>query len=562
MIDEETIKKAAIKNAATHDGSARVGSVISEMLGKDKNLVNQMGELKIITEKVVKEVNALKKEEILKLATDMNLLSTKEKQPEKKELKPLPNTAKGVVLRLPPEPSGYMHWGHALSFTINYLYKEMYNGTLWLRFEDTNPNLVKEEFVKNFEESIKWLGIKYDKKKFISEDIEKIYEFAKKLIKEGKAYGCTCSPDEIKRDRTLGNECKHRNNSIDENLRLWEEAENGKIGTGEITFRFKGDMKDKDASLRDPNIMRVIKNDYKPYNLWPLYDFASVIEDELCGITHILRSNEFKTNLQSKLRKALDFKEPNIIQFSRFNFQGTLTSKRKVRELIKQGYIKDWQDIRLATISSMKRRGIEPEAIRDFVKEVGYSSSEHEYSLDMLFTFNRRIIDKSAKRLFFVPNPIKLQVENAPAEKIKLPFHPSNDLGFREIQTNGKFFIDKTDIASLEIGDKFRLKELYSLEIVDKEDELITCKIYSKEHQQGEKIIQWVTEQNLPIKVIKVGNLLNTDGTFNENSLTQIEGLAEKTADEIGEEQTIQFERFGFCRLDNKNKKEFIFVSK
>ena len=562
MIDEETIKKAAIKNAATHEGSARVGSVISEMLGKDKNLVNQMGELKIITEKVVKEVNALKKEEILKLATDMNLLSTKEKQPEKKELKPLPNTAKGVVLRLPPEPSGYMHWGHALSFTINYLYKEMYNGTLWLRFEDTNPNLVKEEFVKNFEESIKWLGIKYDKKKFISEDIEKIYEFAKKLIKEGKAYGCTCSPDEIKRDRTLGNECKHRNNSIDENLRLWEEAENGKIGTGEITFRFKGNMKDKDASLRDPNIMRVIKNDYKPYNLWPLYDFASVIEDELCGITHILRSNEFKTNLQSKLRKALDFKEPNIIQFSRFNFQGTLTSKRKVRELIKQGYIKDWQDIRLATISSMKRRGIEPEAIRDFVKEVGYSSSEHEYSLDMLFTFNRRIIDKSAKRLFFVPNPIKLQVENAPAEKIKLPFHPSNDLGFREIQTNGKFFIDKTDIASLEIGDKFRLKELYSLEIVDKEDELITCKIYSKEHQQGEKIIQWVTEQNLPIKVIKVGNLLNTDGTFNENSLTQIEGLAEKTADEIGEEQTIQFERFGFCRLDNKNKKEFIFVSK
>ena len=562
MIDEETIKKAAIKNAATHEGSARVGSVISEMLGKDKNLVNQMGELKIITEKVVKEVNALKKEEILKLATDMNLLSTKEKQPEKKELKPLPNTAKGVVLRLPPEPSGYMHWGHALSFTINYLYKEMYNGTLWLRFEDTNPNLVKEEFVKNFEESIKWLGIKYDKKKFISEDIEKIYEFAKKLIKEGKAYGCTCSPDEIKRDRTLGNECKHRNNSIDENLRLWEEAENGKIGTGEITFRFKGDMKDKDASLRDPNIMRVIKNDYKPYNLWPLYDFASVIEDELCEITHILRSNEFKTNLQSKLRKALDFKEPNIIQFSRFNFQGTLTSKRKVRELIKQGYIKDWQDIRLATISSMKRRGIEPEAIRDFVKEVGYSSSEHEYSLDMLFTFNRRIIDKSAKRLFFVPNPIKLQVENAPAEKIKLPFHPSNDLGFREIQTNGKFFIDKTDIASLEIGDKFRLKELYSLEIVDKEDELITCKIYSKEHQQGEKIIQWVTEQNLPIKVIKVGNLLNTDGTFNENSLTQIEGLAEKTADEIGEEQTIQFERFGFCRLDNKNKKEFIFVSK
>ena len=562
MVNEEEIKKAAIKNAATHGGSARAGSVISEMLGKDKSLVNDMSNLKILAEKAVNEVNALGNEEILKLANEMNLINHKENQTEKKGLKPLPSTENGVVLRLPPEPSGYMHWGHALSFTINYLYKEMYNGQLWLRFEDTNPNLVKEEFVKNFEESIKWLGIKYDKKKFISDDMEKIYGFAEKLIKESKAYGCTCSSDEIKKDRNLGNECKHRNNSVEENLKLWEEAKNGKIDTGGITFRFKGNMKDKDASLRDPNIMRVIKNDYKPYNLWPLYDFASVIEDELCGITHILRSNEFKTNLQSRLRKELGFKEPNIIQFSRFNFQGTLTSKRKVRELIKKGYIKDWHDIRLATISSMKRRGIEPEAIRDFVKEVGYSASEHEYSLDMLFTFNRRIIDRSAKRLFFVPNPIKLLVEDATGEKARLPFHPSNDLGYREIQTNTKFFVDKADIASLDIGDKFRLKELYSVEIIDKEEELVTCKIHSREHQQGEKIIQWVTEQNVPIKVIKVGDLLNADETFNENSLTGIEGFAEKNIDEIEEGQVVQFERFGFCRLDNKNKKEFIFVSK
>ena len=343
---------------------------------------------------------------------------------------------------------------------------------------------------------------------------------------------------------------------------LWEKAKEGKFGTGELTFRFKGNMNDKDAALRDPNIMRVIKTDYKPYNLWPLYDFASVIEDELCGITHILRSNEFKTSLQTRLRKELGFHEPYVIQYSRFNFEGTLTSKRKVRELIKQGYIKDWHDIRLATIYSMKRRGIQPETVREFVKEVGYSSSEHEYSLEMLFTFNRRIIDGYAKRLFFVPNPIKLLVEDAIEEKAKLPFHPSNDLGYREIQTNGRFFIDRGDVVSLDIGDTFRLKELYSVEIVDKENDLITCRMHSREHEQGEKIIQWVSEQNVPIKVIKVGDLLNADGTFNEKSLTEMEGLAEKTIDEIGEGQVIQFERFGFCRLDNKNKMEFIFVSK
>ena len=562
MISEEEIKKAAIKNAAMHDGEARLGSVISEILGKDKQLVKEMNDLKVLAEKAVKDVNSLGKEEIMKLAADMKLLNSNKKEKEEKGLKPLPGADREIVLRLPPEPSGYMHWGHALSFTINYLYKEMYNGKLWLRFEDTNPNLVKEEFIKNFEESIKWLGIKYDEKKFVSEDIEKIYEFAEKLIKSGKAYGCTCSADEIKKNRNLGKECQHRNNSIEENMSLWEKAKQGNFGTGELTFRFKGNMNDKDAALRDPNIMRVIKTDYKPYSLWPLYDFASVIEDELCGITHILRSNEFKANLQTLLRKELGFHEPYVIQYSRFNFEGTLTSKRKVRELIKQGYIKDWHDIRLATIYSMKRRGIQPEAIREFVKEVGYSSSEHEYSLEMLLTFNRRIIDSYAKRLFFVPNPIKLVVEDAIEEKVKLPFHPSNDLGYREIQTNGKFFVDKTDLVSLDVGDTFRLKELYSVEITDKENDIVTCRMHSKEHEQGEKIIQWVTEQNEQIKVIKVGNLLNTDGTFNEKSLTEIDGLAEKTTDKIEEGQIIQFERFGFCRLDDKNKKEFIFVSK
>ena len=562
MISEEEIKKAAIKNAAMHNGEARIGSVISEILGKDKQLVKEVDSLKILAEKAVKETNSLSKEEIMKLAADMHLLNSKENDSEKKGLKPLPGADKGVVLRLPPEPSGYMHWGHALSFTINYLYKEMYNGKLWLRFEDTNPNLVKEEFVKNFEESIKWLGIKYDEKKFISDDMEKIYKFAEKLIKDGKVYGCTCSSDEIKKNRNVGEECQHRNNSIEENMSLWEKAKKGQFGTGEITFRFKGDMKDKDAALRDPNIMRVIKNDYKPYNLWPLYDFASVIEDELCGITHILRSNEFKANLQTRIRKELGFHEPYVIQYSRFNFEGTLTSKRKVRELIKQGYIKDWHDIRLATIYSMKRRGIQPEAIREFVKEVGYSSSEHEYSLEMLLTFNRRVIDGSAKRLFFVPNPVKLLVEDATEEKVKLPFHPSNDLGYREIQTNGKFFVDRTDLSSLDIGDTLRLKELYSVEIIDKENDLVTCRIHSREHKPGEKIIQWVTEQNEKIKVILVGNLLNADGTFNEKSLTEIEGFAEKTVNELEEEQIVQFERFGFCRLDKRNKKEFIFISK
>ena len=558
---DDEIRRIALKNALAHGGKASPGSVFSAAIGADKSLLKDPKSLKERIDAVISDINSKSLAELEKEAASSGV-ETKAKKEEKTGLKDLPDTGNGVVLRLPPEPSGFMHLGHMISFMINYLYKKKYNGKLWLRFEDTNPNLVKEEFVRNFEEGIKWLGIEWDQKKFISEDMDKIYGFAESLIKEGKAYACACSSEEIKKNRNLEKECQHRNNSIDENMSIWKKSKDGKAETGEMTLRFKGDMKSKDASLRDPNIMRVIKTDYKPYNLWPLYDFASVIEDELCGVTHILRSNEFKANLQNTLRKTLGFRKPSVIQYSRFNFQGTLTSKRKVRELIKQGRIKDWHDIRLATISSMKRRGIRPEAIRDFVEEVGYSVSEHEYSLDMLFTFNRRIIDNDAKRFFFVPNPIKLVVQDAAAEKVRLPFHPSNDIGYREIQTNGTFFIDKSDVVSLDVGDTFRLKELYSIEIIDKENELITCRMHSKEHQQGEKIIQWVTEQNIPVKVTKVGNLLNEDGNFNEKSLTEINGIAEKMAEGIEEGQIVQFERFGFCRMDEKSKNAFIFISR
>ena len=558
---DDEIRRIALKNALAHGGKASPGSVFSAAIGADKSLLKDPKSLKERIDAVISDINSKSLAELEKEAASSGV-ETKAKKEEKTGLKDLPDTGNGVVLRLPPEPSGFMHLGHMISFMINYLYKKKYNGKLWLRFEDTNPNLVKEEFVRNFEEGIKWLGIEWDQKKFISEDMDKIYGFAESLIKEGEAYACACSSEEIKKNRNLEKECQHRNNSIDENMSIWKKSKDGKAETGEMTLRFKGDMKSKDASLRDPNIMRVIKTDYKPYNLWPLYDFASVIEDELCGVTHILRSNEFKANLQDTLRKTLGFRKPSVIQYSRFNFQGTLTSKRKVRELIKQGRIRDWHDIRLATISSMKRRGIRPEAIRDFVEEVGYSVSEHEYSLDMLFTFNRRIIDNDAKRFFFVPNPIKLVVQDAAAEKVRLPFHPSNDIGYREIQTNGTFFIDKSDVVSLDVGDTFRLKELYSIEIIDKENELITCRMHSKEHQQGEKIIQWVTEQNIPVKVTKVGNLLNEDGNFNEKSLTEINGIAEKMAEGIEEGQIVQFERFGFCRMDEKSKNAFIFISR
>lgn len=555
------IKAALLRNAIDHGGKADPKVVLSKLIGSDKSILNDIDAVKKRLFAAAKELNSKNMYELEQMCKDFGI-KREEKQAHKEGLKPLPDTGGKIVLRLPPEPSGYMHIGHAISFTINYLYKEKYNGFLWLRFEDTNPELVKPEFVEDFKKGIEWLGIKYDRSKFISDDMEKIYGYAEKLISNGMAYICTCDADRIKNDREKMKECGHRENTQDNNMAMWVRAKEGGMETGSAVLRFKGNMKDKDASLRDPNIMRIIKTDYKPYSVWPLYDFASVVEDEMCGVTHILRSNEFKSSLQARLRSALGFRVPTVMQYSRFNFKGTLTSKRKVRELIRQGHIKGWDDVRLATISAIRRRGIQPEAIREFVKEVGYSSSEHEYNLEMLFTFNRRIIDGKAKRFFFVPNPIRLEVKDAPHESIRLPFHPSEKLGYRDVQIDGKFFVDKADVASMKTGDAFRLKELYSVKLTAKHSDGITCEIYSKEHVEGEKIIQWVTEKNVPLKVIKIGDLLKENGEFNRDSMNEIHGIAEEGTNEIEEGQIVQFERFGFCRMDDKSRSVLIFISR
>ena len=542
----------------------------TKVLGSDKEMLKDLPLTKKAVSKFVTEVNAKSLDDLKEDADELGIELNKPPKEQKNELKDLPNTKAGVVLRLPPEPSGYMHLGHAIAGMINFLYKQEYNGKLWLRFEDTNPRLVKKEFINSFEDGYEWLGIRWDDKKFITPDMDKIYSFGEKLLKENKAYVCTCPPDEIKRDRLDGTECKCRGHDIKENLGLFEDAKAGKIPEKKAIVRFKGNMKDRNLSLRDPNLFRIIDTDYDfPWlnrkdkiKLWPIYDFANVIEDELCGITHVLRSSEFKSEFQDVLRSALGFKKLNVVQFSRFNFEGTPFSKRKIRGLIKDGFIKDWDDVRLPTVAAIRRRGIQSDAIRDFVLAVGYSSSHHEYSWDLLFTLNRRIIDQKANRYFFVSEPTKLTVQDAGERIVKLPLHPSSNAGFRTVKTNGKFWIDGKDFVNMKVGDVMRLKDLYTIEIIEKLDGAVSAKIISVDMLGGEKIIQWVTSENIKVSIISVGTLLNKDGSFNTDSLKTINGLAENSIATLSKGDIIQFERFGFCILDNKEMHSFVYISK
>lgn len=481
-----------------------------------------------------------------------------EKPAEKKGrvgLPPLPNAIKGkTAFRLPPEPSGFMTIGHAMAWTINRIYADTYEGELWLRFEDTNPRKVALRYYESFRQGIKWLGIKLDHEKNISDDMDLIYEYGRKLILEDKAYSCSCDQQKVKALRLEGTVCPHRDAPIERSLAVWENMLAKKVSEGQWAIRFKGDMQNLNYSLRDPSLFRVIEKAHpitgERYTLWPTYDLANTIEDEVCGITHVLRSSEFSSELQRQIREALGFRPLNVIQFSRFNFKGTPVHKRLLRPLVEEKLVSGWDDPRMPTVEGLKRRGLVPEAIREFTVQVGYTKSEHEYDWSLLLSVNRKLLDPRSKRFFFVPDPVELRVEGAPDKRVTIPYHPEVDLGEREIATSGRFFVPKADLMAMKKGTAFRLMELYNVGLTSAGAEP-KARYAGDELAREMKKLQWVTSGGVEVKVFEPHLLFNEEGVFNKDSLGEANGLAEASFESMKPGDIVQFPRFGFCRVDS-----------
>jgi glutamyl-tRNA synthetase len=557
---KKSVEKNALLNATRHSGKAEPGVVISKVLGEFPELRQRAKVVVDAVNSVVRKINQMdpKAQKKLLLEEFGDLQVPHAEKEERTALPELPGAVKGeVVLRLPPEPSGFMHIGHAMAFTINDIYKQMYEGELWLRFEDTNPRKVEPAYYQSFRDGIKWLGITCDREKSVSQDLPAIYRHARTLIEEGDAYACACSPEKVKKYRFAGQECEHRNGSREQNISVWEGMLSRRFREGEWVIRLKGDMKNLDYSLRDPNLLRVIDHEHplthRDFVVWPTYDFEVVIEDEICGVTHILRSSEFHTALQDIIRRKLSFRNLVVVQFSRFNFKGTPVQKRLLRPLVEKKLVTGWDDPRMPTVQGVIRRGIVPAAIRQFTLRVGYTKSEHEYDWSLLYSVNRRLIDPGSKRLFFVPSPVKVSVDGAPNKDAAIPYHPENDLGSRTISTKGSFYLPSEDVAQLEKGDVFRLMELFNVKVLGRSKGTIKCAFAGEELTQETKKLQWVTEENIPIKVLEPSELFTEDGKFNRRSLTTTKGLAEKSFGELKIGEIIQFQRYGFCRIDSEN---------
>lgn len=384
------------------------------------------------------------------------------------------NPSLKIHTRFPPEPNGYLHIGSAKAIWINAGTAKKYGGTFNLRYDDTNPSKEDNEYVESILADLKWLGAEPTGGIFYGSDyFDKCYEFAVKLIKEGKAYVCDLSADEMREYRgTLtepGKNSPWRDRTVEENLDLFERMKNGEFPDGAKTLRAKIDMASPNINLRDPAIYRIVHTDHhRQGNKWciyPLYDYAHPIQDALEGITHSLCSIEFENHrpLYEWVINNVGFEnKPKQREFARLNVTHTVMSKRYLRQLVETGLVDGWDDPRMPTLCGLRRRGYTPASIFDFVARAGIAKAYSVVDIELLEHCIREELNETAPRRIAVMDPIKVVVTNYPEDKTEyfdLPNHPQHpEMGTRRVPFTRELYIDAEDFAEVPPPKFFRLK--------------------------------------------------------------------------------------------------------
>lgn len=381
---------------------------------------------------------------------------------------------KKIHTRFPPEPNGYLHLGSAKAIWINSSMAQKHGGLFNLRYDDTNPSKEDNEYVVSILEDLKWLGATPTGGIYYGSDyFDKCYEFAIKLIKEGKAYVCDLSAEKMREYRgTLtspGKNSPYRDRSVEENLELFERMKNGEFDDGTRTLRAKIDMASPNINMRDPAIYRIVHTDHhrqgSKWCIYPLYDFAHPIQDALEGITHSLCSIEFENHrpLYEWVIDNIGFEEkPKQREFARLNVTYTVMSKRYLRKLVETGLVDGWDDPRMPTLCGLRRRGFSPESIIEFVKRAGVAKAYSLVDIELLDHCIREELNTQAERRICVTEPIKVVVTNYPEDKVeyfRLPNNPNDsEAGTRQVPFTRELYIEKSDFAETPPPKFHRLK--------------------------------------------------------------------------------------------------------
>ena len=508
-----------------------------------------------------------------------------------------------ICTRFPPEPNGYLHIGHAKSILLNYGLAKQYNGKFNLRFDDTNPTKERIEFVDSIKADVEWLGADFEDRLFYASNyFDKIYESAVKLIKDGKAYVCDLTADEIKEYRGTfeipGKESPYRNRSIEENLKLFTEMKDGKYADGEKVLRAKIDMASPNINMRDPVIYRVAHmnhhNTGDKWCIYPMYDFAHPLEDAFEGITHSICTLEFEDHrpLYDWVVENVGFEHPpKQIEFAKLYLTNVVTGKRYIKKLVEEGIVDGWDDPRLVSIAALRRRGFTPESIKMFVELCGVSKANSSVDYQMLEYCIREDLKLKKPRVMVCLDPIKVVVDNYPEDKVEWFDVPNNleneSLSTRKVPFCRELYIDREDFMEeppkkyyrLYPGNEVRFMNAYYLTCtgVDKDENgnitLIHC-TYDPETRNGncetrkvKGTIHWVSRRHAIDATVRLyENLIdeekgvyNEDGSLNlnPNSLTVLKNCKlEPSLKDAKAFDSFQFVRQGFFNVDYKDTKD------
>ena len=543
---EELSYEYGLDNAIRHEGKANEGAVLGRLFkeGLTKEMIK---DVMPIIKNVIKKVNGMKKEEQEKEYDKYRNKFEKFREAkieafENRELPELPNVEGKLVFRMAPYPYGALHIGNTKTYLLNALYAEKYKGKIILVMDDTigsKEKKIAKEAYKLIPEAFNWLGVKYAKPIYYKSNRLKVYyKYGEELIKLEKAYVCSCPQEVLGKNREQGVECSCRQLPEKEQKIRWKKMFKAK--QGDFVVRLKTNMQDSNPAFRDRVLFKISDAEHprvgKKYRVWPTLEMSWAVDDHLLGITHIIRGKDLmiETDMEKFIWNIFGWKHPETIHAGlvRIEGLGAKLSKSKAQKEVASGEFSGWDDPRTWSVQSLKRRGFLPESIREFVKDIGLNENDIIVPVEKLYSTNRKLIDKTSKRYFFIQDPVELEVEKKPVRLVvNVKVHPDKE-ETREIKVGNDIFISREDYETNR-DKEIRLMHLFNVKLGKKPE-------FTSEENKDIQRVQWVSD------FVKI-KILMPDGIW-------IEGIGEEAIKKLKKESVIQFERFGFARFDRINE--------
>jgi glutamyl-tRNA synthetase len=552
---ERRARRVVLENAVAHEGAAQAGPVVARLLATDPELRTRAEEVRTLVSSVVAEVRGLPVAELedrLEGLGGPEPARTREPTGASSSFPELLGAVPGkVVLRMAPFPSGALHIGNGRMLFVNQYYRERYRGRLLLVFDDTvgsEEKRVETEFFDVILGDCELAGVRPDEVLYKSDRIPSHYPWARRVIEKGGAYVCRCPQDLLRENRVHGVACPERSQSVRETLDEWDRMLANAYNPGEAVLRLRTDLHDPDPAFRDRVLFRISDVDHprvgRKYRVWPLLEFSWAVDDVELGVTHVLRGKDLtmEDRMELFLWDLLGIRGPPFLHWGILRVREAKVAKSKAYREVKSGVYDGWADPRTWSLRSLDRRGISMDALREFTLSFGMSLADIEVPAETLYAENRKRIDGATMRRAYVPEPVKVEVEEYPFDlaQVPLPNHPDRpELGKRTVKAGPTFFLPRRDLAQ-HAGEEVRLKELINVQLpagIAAAGGSARARFTSRENRRLPRL-QWVGAVDvLPVDVLGI------DGSHST-------GVGEGALRTSRPRDQFQFERFGFVRVE------------